>query len=123
MKREIYYWKWNEKYNHSIFKLGDDFSTIESNRLLLQDKYNPKKYHVLKGLPDYIIINSNKISEIFFERNFLKFNEKDIWELAIEDFKTEMSKYLEPCGSNYKGDILRVLFRDIFTGFAEIKRM
>ena len=123
MKREINCWKWDEKYNYTELKLGLNISKFPKKYVLEKNKYNPRKYHIVNDIiPDYIIIKSETISSIFFEKDFLKFNNIDLWDLEIDEFKKEMNKYFEPCEYNFKGDVLIVLFRDIFTGIAEIKR-
>ncbi len=116
------FWKWNEDFNYSKFKLGEGISELIENKTLIKDSINSSKFHVISGLPEYIIVESNKISSIFFEKKFLQIDEFDIWNMRMTEFIRTMDDFLEPCEHNFRGDVLTVLFRDVFTGYAEVKR-
>ncbi|UOY08651.1 hypothetical protein L0P88_08870 [Muricauda sp. SCSIO 64092] len=123
MKRSLNFWRWDESLNHSAYKLGGELAPFIDQGMVVQNKYDPFLYEVIHGIPDRVRASSGQITSFFFEKRFLEFTEhENLWEMKKFDFIEVINGYLEPCDHNYMGDILKVMFIDIFVGYAKILR-
>jgi len=119
------YWVWEEKFNSTKFKLGQDIE-----RLVLENKVvpNDKDSSEFFGINDYpwkIRVNDNgKIESVFFRENFFDFLNNEIWDFEFESFVKKVDEILKPetLSDDNSTDRLYVVFRGGFVSIAGIER-
>ena len=94
------YWKWDEKYNNTVFKLGRTIEELLAVRsgAVLRPPANPNKFFGnIPGGPKYVYVVDNKIVLVFFG-NCCEYPEisKGIWRLHGDELVAELNKFLEP---------------------------
>lgn len=116
------YWKWNEQYNPTPFKLGVDIMSLLEQGLVTQDPENPKYFIGKEQIPWRICTENNQIACIIY-RSSAPFFDQELWDLfSIEEFEKRMNTHLTSATEEARGDILIVIFRDSFVQTAGIMR-
>jgi len=120
------YWIWNEKYNTTEFKLGDNIQKFISEGKVIPNTENPLEFFGLNNYPWVIKVDeAGLINSIFFRETFVNLMENEIWDFEYEKFTKYMDNILEPKieDDNNSKDFLYVVFRGGFVTIAEIKRV
>jgi len=108
------YWQWNEKYNLTDYKLGEDISHLLSEKKIL--KIDDINYSGIDEFPYSITTVENKITSIFYSR---RFPESQIinWTLKEQELVDSLDTLFERSNVDEKGDKLFIVFRDFYVAF------
>lgn len=115
------YWSWDESYNNTEFKLGQDISDLLISKSIVQFGDDKFEYKVLDSRDvDLLKVKNNRIVSIYFSRNTKFFVKEGLLELKYEEFKIEIEKIFEHVEKDYEGNKIFVVFRDGFVTFIAI---
>jgi len=123
-KIEKKYWVWDEKFNESPYSLDMNVdSLIKAGDFV---KFNKDNYYCLNKSNKYLFeVSNGKIKSILFKEGYDLIKSKLLWDLESDIFIIELNKRIPLCkhSSNFKGDVLKIVFRDFFVSFIQLKRM
>ena len=120
------YWRWDERFNYTPYKLGADIDSLTRKGLIHPSKNEKDAFVGLREKnPQHIEAHSRKISLVYFSfpsgSAFPKIKE-GLWEMEEREFITTLNELLgTPCEPTH-GDYLFVVFRDFFVTAAAIFR-
>lgn len=115
------YWKWNESFNNSAFKLGLNIDSIPDG--LICNAFNNNEVYIIKsGMPQSIVVRDKQIKKLNFRDSFFTFHDVNLWEMEYRDFVLNIEKYLTPIDDDTSGDILCVIFREFHPAIAFVRR-
>ena len=116
-------WNWDEKFNSTNFKLGDDINDLIKGELVISNRENKFEFFGVNYFPWRIDVDSNGLIEsITFRERFFNFIKDDLWDMEVNKFIRNVDIYLNPKDNLEESDSLFVVFRGGFVAIAVIKR-
>ncbi len=117
------YWKWDEVFNTTPFKLGGDIQYLLLTSFVIKTN-DPNEYSTEQECPWKIRVVDDKIRSISYQEVFFSFSGFNLedWNLIKMEFDLKMDSLLERTDENFEGDLLCVVFRDDFVAIAGILR-
>ncbi|MCG8340591.1 MAG: hypothetical protein MI674_04980 [Cytophagales bacterium] len=119
------YWKWDEKFNTTDFKLGMDIQSLLNKDLALQNEGHPNEFVGNHKVPWRITTKNGAIISVFYREAFFPFYKDNLWDMEWEKFEETVDVLLVPANKEDKedkGDLFYVVFRDFFIAIAGILR-
>jgi len=118
------FWKWDERYNNTDFKLGEDITTLLKKNLITPDPEDENEFFGKNGNPWKIRVERGIIVSIFYRKTFFPFINKgnSLWEMEWKEFCPTISKVLDETNEDHKGDLLFVAFRAYYVAIVGIMR-
>lgn len=116
------YWKWDEKFNDTKFKLGDDIQSLINDGIVFPYLEDSTMFYGENEIPWKIRTENGMIKSIFYRESFFFFYKEDIWDKDYDKFESVIDEVLTPADKNDKGDLFHVVFRGGFIAIAGIIR-
>lgn len=117
------YWIWDEIFNPTDFKLGENIQLLSDRGLVVESKNELNVYYGINGYPWQIKTNKGYIESVAFrDDKFFPLCLEKIWDMESNTFIKTVEELFKPCDDDYIGDVLCVVFRGGFVAIAEIKR-
>ena len=118
------YWLWDEKFNQTSFKLGNDIQELEKRNLVCKStECEAEEYDGINGNPWKIRTINRHIRSITYRKTFFPFISENIWDMDYTHFELTVNKYLTLIEQPIAGhDIFYVVFRGSFIAIAMITR-
>lgn len=114
------YWKWDDDYYSTLFRLGDNVQELVDNEVLLLDEDGDT---LVNGeWPWSVTAREGQVASIFFRIEFFDLINESIWELPVDRFCELVDKHLERAEDTTKGDFLYAVFRGKYIAIAGLIR-
>ena len=78
------YWRWDEKFNTTDFKLGMDIQSLLNKDLALQNEKHPNEFMGKHKVPWRIITKNGAIISVFYREAFFPFYKDNLWDMEWE---------------------------------------
>ena len=130
--KQIRYFKWNDKFDHNDYKLGDSIAELLHKDLIYSIDNDGEIQYRVSGNPNIWILGENGVVERIFYTNeegcaYLKFDPWTFEYPATEKIVEHLSQEFEPVPEeDYKsaetGDFMILMFRDFIPNNMMIRR-
>lgn len=120
------YWKWDERFNDTPYKLGSEISCLLRKGLVHPDKDVEDGFLGLgEGTARHIKVSTGKISLVTFSSprgSIFPTIQEGLWDMEEPKFTETLNRILGPPCEPTDGDYLFVVFRGGFVTWAAILR-
>ena len=120
------YWKWDEGFNDTPYKLGADINDLLQKGLVGPSLDNPRNFlGSAKGAPKHIEVVDEKVNSILFSsfhKSTFPYITKGLWGMEKHDFIKTLKAFLKRTTIAYSGDKLLVDFRGGYVTIAILSR-
>ena len=93
------YWKWNEKFNDTPYKLGSDINDLLHKELVSPSIDNPRNFlGSAEGAPKYVEVGDGKVNFILFsslKKSTFPSITKGLWDMKEQDLIATLNKLLK----------------------------
>ena len=120
------YWKWDEKFNDTPYKLGSDINDLLQKGLVSPSIDSPSNFlGSPEGAPKYVEVVDGKVNFILFssfKKSTFPSIAKGLWDIKEQDLIATLNKFLKKTTVLRSGDKLLMVFREGVVIIATLSR-